>query len=251
MQKEHSLIVKLCWSWIVLVSVVTIIHSCYRSWLIAQGLSGNEVENLLNPNQWNDPDYVKNPLMSYMHLIPGIIMYICGPIQFMESVRKKHKHIHRLSGFLFIAATIASGTASILMAFVFPVGGTSETISSSLFGSIMLFSVCKAFYHIREREILLHREWMIRAYMIGLGPGTMHAIIPFFIQVGGKDIGEALSLSLWLGFTIHLILAEVWIRNSKQAKSRTSRAVSIEERDRVSRNLGEMPVMQNRYEILV
>lgn len=244
---SNKLLVRFCWGWILLVSFVTIVHSIYRSWLIAQGLSGNEVVNLLNPNQWNDPEYVKNAIMSYSHLLPGIVIYLFGPIQFIDSLRKNHKRIHKWSGYIFVFAILVSGIAGLLMSFIFPVGGASETISSTLFSLVMIFSVARALYFIIKRNINLHREWMIRAYMISLGPGTMHFIIPFFIQIGGKDIGEALSLSLWLGFTIHLILAEVWIRSlyGTKKKNKTSRKIDSSERQQSVVYLGA------RYEIRV
>lgn len=235
MEQKVSLLVRFCWGWIIFVSLITIVHVMYRTWWLSEGVSGNVMPNMLNPGQPNDPQYIANATGSYLHLIFGAIMYILGPIQFMDSLRKKYKHLHKLSGYIFIFATLASGGAAVYMGLKFPVGGTQETMSTLIFSGVMLYSVCRGLYMILERNIVKHKEWMIRTYMIGLGPATMHMIIPIFIQAGGKTIGEALALSLWVGFVLHLILAEVWINNNRAKQVNKARKSAKVEPSRISR----------------
>ncbi|MCC8366057.1 DUF2306 domain-containing protein [Xenorhabdus sp. PB61.4] len=243
MKLQNKILVRFCWSWIALVCLGTIIHGIYRTWWITEGVSGNLQPNLLNPDQANDMGYIKHHLMSYMHLTTGIVLYVLGPLQFVDRIRRKWPKLHKWSGYCFFITIIVVGITGILMAILFPVGGTSETSSSILFSLVMIFCVLRSITMILNRKVELHRQWMIRTYMISLGPATMHAIIPLFIQIGGKDIGEALSLSLWIGFTIHLILAEVWIHNSRLPE----KGQSTESKKR--KTAVPTPVSQERYEI--
>ncbi|MDX7998707.1 DUF2306 domain-containing protein [Xenorhabdus sp. Reich] len=220
MKLQSKILVRFCWSWVAVMCLGTIIHGIYRTWWVMEGASGNIQPNLLNPNQTNDMGYIKHHYMSYFHLITGIVLYVLGPIQFVDRIRRTWPKIHKWSGYCFFVTILVVGVTGILMAILFPVGGTSETVSSILFSLIMVFCVLRAIAMILKRKVELHRQWMIRSYMISLGPATMHAFIPLFIQIGGKGIGEALALSLWIGFTIHLILAEVWINNSRPSEKR-------------------------------
>ncbi|MBC8949911.1 DUF2306 domain-containing protein [Xenorhabdus sp. TS4] len=245
MKLQNKILVRFCWSWIVLVCVGTIIHGIYRTWWIAEGVSGNLQPNLLNPNQTNDMGYIKHHLMSYMHLVTGIVLYILGPLQFVDHIRRKWPKVHKWSGYCFFTTIMVVGITGILMGILFPVGGTSETSSSILFSLVMIFCVLRSIAMILKRRVELHRQWMIRSYMISLGPATMHALIPLFIQIGGKGIGEALSLSLWIGFTIHLILAEVWIHNSRPPE----KGQSAESKKQKAAAAIPTPTSQERYEI--
>ncbi|WP_166288074.1 DUF2306 domain-containing protein [Photorhabdus stackebrandtii] len=188
-------------------------------------------------------EYIKHHYMSYIHLITGIVLYVLGPLQFVDRARRKWPKVHKWSGYCFFATVMMVGVTGILMGILFPVGGTSETVSSIIFSLIMIFCVLRALSMILNRKIELHRQWMIRSYMISLGPATMHAFIPLFIQIGEKDIGEALALSLWIGFTIHLILAEVWIHNSRPSE----KGQATESKKR--KHAASTPVLQERYEI--
>ncbi|MEB7885635.1 DUF2306 domain-containing protein [Serratia fonticola] len=243
MKSQSKVWVRLCWTWIALVCVVTIIHGLYRTWWVAEGAGGNVQPNLLNPGQANDLAYIKHNYMTYLHLVTGIVIYLLGPVQFLAGVRRQWPKIHKWSGYIFFVTVIVAGITGILMGFLFPVGGTSETSSSLIFSVIMIFCALRSIQMILNKKVELHRQWMIRSYMISLGPATMHAIIPFFIQLGGKDIGEALALSLWIGFTIQLILAEVWIHHSSPSGKIKGRSPKAREYNAIT------PVHQERYEI--
>lgn len=48
------------------------------------------------------------------------------------------------------------------------IGGANQAAATALFGTFFLFALVKGYRHARRREITLHREWMIRAFAIGL-----------------------------------------------------------------------------------
>ena len=63
-----------------------------------------------------------------------------------------------------------------MIAMLFPFGGATETAASIVFGFIFLFSLGKSFYHVKKKEIAIHREWMIRSFAIGLGAASYPAV---------------------------------------------------------------------------
>lgn len=256
MNGNVSPLVRFCWGWIIFTSVITVVHVMYRTWWIAEGASGNVMPNVLNPGQPNDLQYIEHATASYLHIILGAVLYILGPVQFIDSVRRNHRNLHKLSGYIFIVSLLVSGIASIYMGVKFPVGGSQETTSTLIFATIMMFSVCRALYMVLEGNIELHKEWMIRSYMIALGPATMHMVIPMFIQIGGKGIGEALALSLWIGFVLHLILAEVWISGIRRSKVVPAKRASVGELRKdmsfsASATPIQSPVLQEIYEVKI
>jgi hypothetical protein len=86
------------------------------------------------------------------------------------------------------------------------------------------------FRHIRRREIALHREWMIRAFSIGLAVATIRPIIGFFFATSrftGLTPYEFFGTAFWIGFVLHLIAAEAWIHSTRTAGVRLAARISI------------------------
>jgi len=102
------------------------------------------------------------------------------------------------------------------MSFAMPsIGGVNQAAATTLFGLWFLFALGKALRHILRREIALHREWMIRAFSIGLAVATIRPIIAVFFATSpfsGLTPYEFFGAGFWIGFALHLIAAEVWIQ---------------------------------------
>jgi uncharacterized membrane protein len=87
------------------------------------------------------------------------------------------------------------------------------------FALIFLFSLGKAFLHIRRRQIVQHREWMLRAFAIGLAIATVRPIVGMFFALTDLGPREFFGIAFWLGFTLHLVIAEVWINQTRPTSS--------------------------------
>src|SRR5260370_1378403 len=70
--------------------------------------------------------------------------------------------------------------SALIMSFQMAIGGANETAATTLFALVFLFALTKAFLHIRRREIAQHREWMIRAFAVGLAVATVRPIMGLF-----------------------------------------------------------------------
>ena len=98
------------------------------------------------------------------------------------------------------------------------IGGANETAATTLFALVFLFALTKAFLHIRRREIAQHREWMIRAFAVGLAVATVRPIVGLFFafsRITHQTPREFFGIAFWIGFTLHLIAAEAWINYTR------------------------------------
>ena len=88
-----------------------------------------------------------------------------------------------------------------------------------LFAVIFLLSLIKAYLSIRRGNVALHREWMIRAFAIGSAVATIRPIVGAFFATGSithLTPHDFFGTAFWLGFTLQLIAAEVWINYTRQ-----------------------------------
>ena len=162
-----------------------------------------------------DDLFAHYPILTLVHIVPGLFFMILGPLQFSSTIRARNLRWHRLSGRIFVICGMVIGLSALVMSFAMPsIGGFNQAAATSLFAAFFLIALCKGFWHIRRREIALHREWMIRAFSVGLAVATIRPIIGMFFatsRFSGLTPHEFFGVGFWIGFVLHLIAAEAWI----------------------------------------
>ena len=64
---------------------------------------------------------------------------------------------------------------------------------------------------IRRDDIVHHRRWMIRAFAIGIGIGTVRIWLQI-LPLAGLDVASSFGPAFWIGFSLHVLAAELWLR---------------------------------------
>ncbi len=162
-----------------------------------------------------DDLFARYPILTLVHIAPGLLFMMLGPLQFSSTIRARHLRWHRWCGRIFVICGEIIGISALVMSFGMPaIGGFNQAAATILFATFFLFALCKAFWHIRRRETTLHREWMIRAFSVGLAVATIRPIIGMFFatsRFSGLAPHEFFGIAFWIGFVLHLIAAEAWI----------------------------------------
>ena len=162
-----------------------------------------------------DDLFARYPLLTLTHIVPGLLFMILGPLQFNSGIRARHLSWHRASGRVFVVCGFIIGITALLMGFAMPaIGGVNQAAATTLFATFFLCALSRAFWLICHRQIALHREWMIRAFAIGLAVATIRPIIGVFFATSrwsGLTPHDFFGIAFWIGFVLHLIVAEAWI----------------------------------------
>ncbi len=163
-----------------------------------------------------DDVFAHFPVLTLIHIVPGLLFMTLGPLQFSSTIRANYLRWHRLSGRIFVVCGVVIGISALAMSFRVPaIGGFNQAAATTLFATFFLFALCKAFWHIRQREVALHREWMIRAFSVGLAVASIRPIIAMFFatrRFSGLTPYEFFGTGFWIGFVLHLMAAEAWIQ---------------------------------------
>ena len=167
-----------------------------------------------------DDLFAHYPYLTLIHIVPGVLFMILGPLQFSSRIRSRYPRFHHVNGRIFLICGGIVGTSALVMSFGMPaIGGVNQAAATTLFGAFFLFAFGKAFWHIRRREITLHREWMIRGFAVGLAVATIRPIVGFFFatsRLTHLTPHEFFGTAFWIGFTLQLIAAEAWIHYTEQ-----------------------------------
>jgi hypothetical protein len=168
------------------------------------------------------------PVLTLIHIVPGLLFMLLGPLQFSSTIRARYLRWHRWSGRVFVGCGFVIGISALVMSLGMPaIGGVNQAAATTLFGSYFLVALSRAFWLIRRREVALHREWMIRAFSIGLAVATIRPIMGIFFatsRLSGLTPREFFGIAFWIGFVLHLMVAEAWI-HATQTQRRQFEAV--------------------------
>ncbi|MBU2922922.1 DUF2306 domain-containing protein [Winogradskyella psychrotolerans] len=153
----------------------------------------------------------------FPHIVLGIIATIIGPFQFMPKIRNKYLKIHRQLGRVYMMSTVLSGISGMYMAVTSDVN-LPYAVGLFMLGVAWSTSSIMAFISIKNRKIDLHKEWMIRSYVITLAFVTFRFVYDI---IRSFDIGtweEVQVLMSWACWAIPLFIAEVFIQGKKIKK---------------------------------
>lgn len=191
------------WSIVSLLSLIMIIVAARR------------ILHLSAPAVELNAGFERYSLLTLTHILTGLAFVMLGPFQFMTGLRKRRPALHRWMGRLFLAVSLVIGVTALIMSPLMAIGGTLEISATFVFGLLFLFALARAFAAIRSRRVAEHRRWMIRAYAIGLGVATVRPIMGVFFatsRISRLSPHDFFGIAFWLGFTISLAAAEMWIR---------------------------------------
>ena len=165
-----------------------------------------------------DEVFARHPILTMIHVVPGLLFTVLGPFQFSEFIRARHLQWHRWNGRIFLATGFIIGISALFMSFTMQsIGGVNQAAATVLFGSFFLFALSKSFWHIRRREVALHRQWMIRAFAIGLAVASIRPIVGIFFatsRVTHLSPQQFFGIAFWIGLSINTLVAELWLRSS-------------------------------------
>ena len=166
-----------------------------------------------------DLRYARHAGLVVAHALPALLFIVLAPFQFVRHIRAQWLWLHRWSGRVCVLAGAIFGVAGLVLGFktALGYGGPNETAAGTAMAAVLLFSLGMAVAHIKRREIALHREWMIRAFAMGLTAGTVTVVAALLglSVVVRQSPREFIGVAFWLGFTINLIAAEAWINYTR------------------------------------
>jgi uncharacterized membrane protein len=160
------------------------------------------------------------PVAFFLHSLAGLLFGVLGPLQFVRALRLRFGTLHRLTGRVFVLA--GAGLALSGLALLLQV----ESIATGLldaargaFGLALIAALVLGVAAARTRDMPRHRTWMIRAYAIGMGTGTVALVMfPIYLITGAPPMGLASDIVVVGTWLLNIALGEWVVRRMASAR---------------------------------
>lgn len=209
---------RIVWPLIYFTMFVLIVFATVRTLEILNGGALGDSGDFGPPPEFADR-YYRHPLVSFIHMGTGILFLLFAPLQFSTKFRAKNLTLHRWIGRVLMTAGLVAGVTGILAGLWLPAfGGISTMLAVWFFGIANIICFLRSFWCARNRMIPAHREWIMRAFAIGLGVGTQRILIFIFMPFQLAPFDQIFGPLLWLGIAINLLVAETWINVTRKKR---------------------------------
>ncbi|MEM8897216.1 MAG: DUF2306 domain-containing protein [Bacteroidota bacterium] len=151
----------------------------------------------------------------YLHILFGGAALLLGWPQFISSWRSKYLARHRKLGKLYIISILFFSAPSGFYLSLYAFGETANKVGFGLLAIFWFITTLQAFLTVRRKDILAHREWMIRSYALSLAAVTLRLYMPFMQAVLLWSFDFSYSLIAWICWIPNLLIAEWLVFTSK------------------------------------
>lgn len=162
-----------------------------------------------------DPDFMARfseiPWSARLHIIPGGLALMLGAFQFHSGLRSRWLAMHRNIGRAYVTFVLVGAVGGLILAWYAPHSPATRLGFASL-AVVWFYSGSMAYYAVRQGNIALHRQWMIRCYALTLAAVTLRIQIPLFQEAMGLSFEQAYAIVAWFSWIPNLIVAE-WFFN--------------------------------------
>ncbi len=95
------------------------------------------------------------------HTLCGVIALLSGPIQFSSRFRQRHLKFHRVLGRIYVISVFIGAATGVALA-----AGRPGFPGTSMQAAAWIVCTSAAFVTARNRQIIQHRQWMVRSYAV-------------------------------------------------------------------------------------
>lgn len=158
----------------------------------------------------------------YIHIFAGMWCISAALLQFSSYILKKRKKIHVWSGKIYVFVVLVLGAPTGMYMSFFAKGSMAERMLFMFMAIVWFITTVRGLQAVHERNIISHKNWMIRSYTMAMTAVTfrIYHIVFYLLEWNHTDNYE---VSLWISVVGNILAAEyiIWRKNKKYFKTFT------------------------------
>jgi uncharacterized membrane protein len=167
--------------------------------------------------QWDEATYGSFwPRVEYFvpHVLGGLVAILAGPLQFWPRIRSRHPKIHRITGRVYLSAIVIGALGGMWLALT-TAGPAPYAAGLFALALAWLLTSSMAFFAIKRRDFVQHKEWMIRSYVVTFSFVTYRV---FGVMMGPLELGTFAEVNIvlaWASWALPLLVTESILQGRK------------------------------------
>ena len=151
------------------------------------------------------------PLSIWVHAASATLFGLIGPWQFSRVLRRKFGRAHKLAGRIFAVAGLLMGASGLHLVMAHDTAAPLVDNARAAFSVGLVAALALAVQAIRMGRRDAHRDWMIRAYALGMGTAPVGLIfIPIYVATGVPPVGASADV-IFIGSWVASLLVAEWV----------------------------------------
>jgi heme/copper-type cytochrome/quinol oxidase subunit 3 len=199
--KSNRALKLLAWSAILALAAAFVLKYVFRYYLHYNEAAFTDPE-LGAPNYWAQRGWL------LMHMTGGMVALLTGPWQFWTGFRMRYARLHRWTGRLFLVGVAVGSIGAYHMAIV-TTFGWAFGVSILGLATAWVTTTGMAYYAILKRRFAVHKEWMVRAYVVTFAFVTFRILSDYGPTSRLQPAGDKSITIGWACWALPLLFTEV------------------------------------------
>jgi hypothetical protein len=150
----------------------------------------------------------------YIHIIFSLVALITGPFLFAVKLRHARISLHKFLGKMYLLCILFGGLSGFYLSF-HATGGIISKFGFGAMSVLWMISGYVAYRQIKQKNVVVHREWMIRNYSLTFAAVTLRIWLPLSLALfGSENFSEVYRIIAWLCWVPNILVAEWYIHRS-------------------------------------
>ena len=150
----------------------------------------------------------------YIHVYSALFVLLAGFTQFNTRILRNYPRIHKSAGYLYVVTVLFFTAPSGIFMGCFANGGLISKTSFIILGILWFTFTLKSVLSILKREIITHKNFMIRSFALATSAFTLRFWKVILIYLFHLSPMDAYQIIAWLGWIPNLLIAE-WLIKKK------------------------------------
>jgi uncharacterized membrane protein len=156
----------------------------------------------------------------YVHVFSSIFTLLAGLTQFSDYILKNYKKLHRFIGRLYAYDILLINFPAGMIMAVYANGYLPSKIAFVILDCLWFYFTWRAVQEARRKNIMAHKQFMIRSYALTLSALTLRSWKIVFTYTTPLDPMTIYMIDAWMGFVPNLLVAEWLIRSKLKKRTR-------------------------------
>jgi uncharacterized membrane protein len=151
------------------------------------------------------------------HVSGGLLAIVIGPFQFWKAFRTKYNKVHRTLGIIYLIAIVIGSLSATYLSWTSALAiHWTWAISLQGLAFAWICTVAMAYRAVRLHRYKIHREWMIRSYVVTFGFVTFRWLNELAISYELGNFIERGPTLIWVCWAIPLFITEMVLQWNKK-----------------------------------